>query len=250
MKLAELLRAGLNFRGGKTCAAVVPAAGLSTRMGAEDKLFLDLNGVPVLARTLRVLEQCPSIRRIVVVTREENLTPIARLIHQYGIKKAAEPVTGGATRCESVYRGVFSLPGEITHVAVHDGARPLLSPQLLDRVLSQGMKYGAAVPGIAVKDTIKVTQAEMVKETLPRETLAAIQTPQVFDIDLLKAGLKKAMEGGQKQVTDDASAVEALGMRVTIVPGEERNIKITTPEDVIYAQALLQLEEQKEASHG
>ena len=153
--------------------------------------------------------------------------------------KVRAVVVGGKSRQESVGLGLNALSDKVKLAAVHDGARPLITWQVIDRAVRAANAYGAAAPGIPVKDTIKVVQGGVVKSTPDRSTLSAIQTPQVFDFDLLRGALKKAEKTGA-QVTVDCSAVELMGMSVKIVEGDERNIKVTTPMDLKIAELLLE----------
>lgn len=191
----------------------------------------------MIARTVRAFQECDAVKKIVVVTREDLILPITGLCS--GMSKVKAVVAGGGGRRESVHLGLNALSGEVQLAAVHDGARPLVSWQLIDRVIRAANTYGAAAPAIPVKDTIKVVKGGVVEQTPDRSTLFAVQTPQVFDFDLLRGALKKA-EQEQLQVTDDCSAVEQMGMRVKIVEGDERNLKVTTPLDLKIAQMLLE----------
>ena len=148
-------------------------------------------------------------------------------------------LVGGSSRQESVEIGLGALSSDMKLVAVQDGARPLITWEVIDRTVRAANTYGAAAPAVPVKDTIKVVQGGLVAETPDRSTLQAVQTPQVFDIDLLRGALKKAREDGAA-VTDDCSAVERLSMSVKIVEGDERNIKVTTPIDLKVAEILLE----------
>ena len=148
-------------------------------------------------------------------------------------------VAGGSSRQESVAAGLNALSDKVKLAAIHDGARPLVQWQVIDRVVRAANTYGAAAPAVPVKDTIKVVQGGVVNHTPDRSTLRAVQTPQVFDLDLLRGALQKAREDGA-EVTDDCSAVERLGMSVKIVEGDERNLKVTTPMDLKIAQMLLE----------
>lgn len=206
-------------------------------MGGIDKVMAPLGGEPMIARTVRAFQDCDAVKKIVVVTREDLILPITSLCS--GMDKVKAVVAGGSSRQESVHLGLNALSGEVQLVAVHDGARPLATWQLIDRVIRAANTYGAAAPAIPVKDTIKVVQGGVVKQTPDRATLFAVQTPQVFDFDLLRGALKK-VEQEQLQVTDDCSAVEQMGMRVKIVEGDERNLKVTTPMDLKIAQMLLE----------
>ena len=219
------------------CGAVVPAAGSSSRMG-QDKLLLSLDGTPVVLRTLRALEDCPHIAEIVVVTREDLIVPISGLCRDAGLTKVTKVVRGGQTRTESVLAGLEELSRDIDLAAIHDGARPLVSQALLDEVITRGARSGAAAPAVPVKDTIKVVREGVVERTPDRSVLYAVQTPQVFQRDLITSALQKALAEGAS-LTDDCSAVERLGIGVAVTRGDYCNLKLTTPEDMATAEALL-----------
>ena len=219
------------------CGAVIVAAGNASRMGGIDKVMAPLGGEPMIVKTVRAFEECPAIREIVIVTRQDLLQPIMALCDPF--KKVRAVVVGGADRPESVRNGMNALSDKVRLVAVQDGARPLVSWELIDRTVRAANTYHAAAPGIPVKDTTKIVQGGLVSETPDRSTLRAIQTPQVFDFDLLRGALQQAKLDGAK-ITDDCSAVERLGMKVRIVDGDERNIKVTTPLDLKIAQVLLE----------
>lgn len=221
----------------KKCGAVIVAAGSASRMGGIDKVMAPLGGEPMIVRTVRAFQQSEAIREIVVVTREDLVVPISRLCSDMDKVKAV--VVGGKSRQESVHLGLNALSKEMKLAAVHDGARPLIIGQVIDRAVRAANTYGAAAPAVPVKDTIKVVQGGVVDSTPDRATLQAVQTPQVFDFDMLRGALKKA-EDDKAQVTDDCSAVERIGMKVKIVEGDERNIKVTTPMDLKIAEMLLE----------
>ena len=221
----------------KYCGAVIVAAGSASRMGGIDKVMAPLQGEPMVLRTVREFQNCDAIREIVVVTRSDLILPIMSLVQ--GLDKVKAVVAGGESRQESVNLGLNALSSKVKLVAVHDGARPLITWQVIDRVIRAANSYGAAAPAIPVKDTIKTVRGGIVKETPDRKLLYAVQTPQVFDLDLLRGALKKAKEDGA-EVTDDCSAVERLGMSVKIVEGDERNLKVTTPFDLAVAKMLLE----------
>jgi 2-C-methyl-D-erythritol 4-phosphate cytidylyltransferase len=221
----------------KYCGAVIVAAGSASRMGGINKITADLCGEAVIRRAVRAFQECDAIREIVVVTRSDLLVPVMDLCHEF--TKLQAVIVGGQTREESVLMGFGALSDKVKLVAVHDGARPLVTWQLIDRVVRAAGAYGAAAPGIPVKDTMKLVEGGLVKQTPDRRLLQAIQTPQVFDRDLLRGALQKAIKDGAK-ITDDCSAVERLNMCVKIVEGDERNIKITTPLDLRIAQMILE----------
>ena len=237
MDISNLTRVGRKALKLKYCGAVIVAAGTASRMGGIDKVMAPLDGEPMIARTVRAFQESDVISEIVIVTREDLIMPISELTRDMDKVKAV--VTGGKSRQESVELGMNALSKEVKLAAVQDGARPLITWQVIDRVVRAANTFGGAVPGIPVKDTIKVENGGLVKETPDRKTLRAIQTPQVFDFDLLRGALKKAKEDGA-EVTDDCSAVERLGMKVKIVEGDERNIKVTTPMDLKIAELLLE----------
>lgn len=224
----------------KTCGAVIVAAGSASRMGGIDKVMAPLGGEPMIKRTVRAFQECDAVKYIVIVTREDLILPINSLCREFS--KVMEVVAGGKTRQESVERGVNVLDQRVELVAIHDGARPLITWQLIDRCIRAANTYGTAAPAIPVKDTIKTVEGGIVVNTPERAKLRAVQTPQVFDLDLLHVALVDARENGA-EVTDDCSAVERLGMKVKIVEGDEKNIKVTTPMDLRIARMLL--EEQK-----
>ena len=221
----------------KYCGAVIVAAGTASRMGGVDKVMAELDGEPMILRTVRTFQNCDAIKEIVVVTREDLILPIMQLCA--GFDKVQAVIRGGDSRQESVQLGLNAMSGKVKLVAVQDGARPLITDAVIDRTVRAAHTYGAAAPAIPVKDTIKVVTGGVVKETPDRATLQAVQTPQVFDFDLLRGALKKAKEDGA-EVTDDCSAVELMGMSVKIVEGDERNIKVTTPMDLAIAKLLLE----------
>lgn len=233
-KITKVIRKALPL---KPCGAVIVAAGTASRMGGIDKVMALLNGEPMIVHTVRAFQNCDAISEIVVVTREDLIEPITTLCH--GFDKLRGVMVGGDSRQKSVERGLNALSEKMELVAVQDGARPLITWQVIDRTVRAANTYGAAAPAVPVKDTIKVVQGGIVKETPDRSALQAVQTPQVFDLDLLKGALQKAADANAA-VTDDCSAVERLGMSVKIVEGDERNIKVTTPMDLKIAQLLLE----------
>ena len=191
----------------------------------------------MILRTVRTFQTCDAIKEIVIVTREDLIVPIMGLCKDFDKVRAV--VRGGNSRQESVAMGLGALSNKVKLVAVQDGARPLITHAVIDRTVRAAHTYGAAAPAVPVKDTIKVVTGGVVSSTPDRSTLRAVQTPQVFDLDLLKGALKKAKEDGA-EVTDDCSAVERLGMSVKIVEGDEKNIKITTPMDLAIAKLLME----------
>ena len=237
MDITKLTRPARKLLPLKTCGAVIVAAGSATRMGGIDKVMAPLGGEPMIARTVRAFQNCDAISEIVIVTREDLILTITGLCKD--MPKVTAMVAGGKCRQESVHLGLNALSDKVKLAAVHDGARPLVTWQVIDRVVRAANTYGAAAPAIPVKDTIKVVEGRVVKNTPDRSSLFAVQTPQVFDFDLLRGALRKAELDGAA-VTDDCSAVERMGMAVKIVEGDERNLKVTTPLDLKIAELLLE----------
>lgn len=221
--------------------AVIVAAGSSTRLG-QDKLMLQLGGMPVLARTLRAFQSCAMVDEIVLVTREDRLMELAALRDRYCITKLTQVVKGGDTRAGSSLAGVAAASKKATIIAIHDGARPLVTPELIEAVLRKAEQRQAACPTLPLKDTVKELSGDMLVRTPPRETLAAVQTPQAFHAELIRGALTEAFER-RLAITDDCSAIEAVGLPVASVPGDEENIKITTAMDVILAEEILRRRE-------
>jgi len=221
---------------GDVVGAVVVAAGRSLRLG-QDKLFVELAGRPVLARSLSAFELCPAVSAIVLVLNEANRDAGDRLVRAEGFAKVRAVCLGGVRRQDSVLAGLLAL-GQHDWVAVHDGARPLVTPELIERGLAAARQTGAAIPGVRLKDTVKVVGEDgAVSETPDRSRLRAIQTPQVFRYDLLLEAYRRS----SAEVTDDAALLEALGQAVVVYPGEYDNVKITTSDDLAVAEALLRL---------
>lgn len=219
------------------CGAVIVAAGNASRMGGIDKVMAPLRGEPMIVHTARAFQHSDVIREIVIVTRPDLIGEIMALCADFDKVKAI--VAGGADRPASVENGLNALSGQVKLVAVHDGARPLVAGEVIDRTVRAAHTYTAAAPGVPVKDTVKIVQGGIVQETPDRSTLQAIQTPQVFDVDLLKGALEKAKKE-KAAITDDCSAVERMGVSVRIVEGDEHNIKVTTPMDLKIAELLLE----------
>ena len=237
MKMTDITRPVRKLLPLKTCGAVIVAAGTASRMGGIDKVMAELGGEPMILRTVRAFQECDPISEIVIVTREDLVESITALTAEMDKVKAV--VVGGKSRQESVSKGLNALSDKVKLAAIQDGARPFASWQMIDRVVRAANTHSAAAPAIPVKDTIKVVNGGVVTNTPDRKTLMAVQTPQVFDIALLRGALLKAWEDGA-EVTDDCSAVERMGMSIKIVEGDERNIKITTPMDLKIAKLILE----------
>lgn len=222
--------------------AVIVAAGSSRRMGGENKLLLPLDDAPVLAHTLSAFEKCAAIRDIVLVCREQDILPYSDLARAFGISKLRTVTRGGDSRTASVLAGITAAPEDTGLVAVHDGARPLVSEAVITEAVYAAAEYGAAAPVVPVKDSIKRIEDGSIAADVPRDTLAAVQTPQVFDRALLTRALETAAREN-RTFTDDCAAVEAMGQAVRATHGSYENIKITTPEDILVAEAFLHREE-------
>lgn len=220
------------------CGAVVVAAGSSTRMG-EDKILIPLEEEPVIVHTVRALELAPQITEIVVVTRQDLIVPVAQLCQDYGFEKVRKVVAGGASRLHSVRIGTLELSRDLELIAIHDGARPFVTQDVIEQVIRKAGECGAAAPAVPINDTVKEVRDGLVERTVDRTMLRAVQTPQVFDAGLIRAALQKALDDGA-EVTDDCSVVERLGMRVALTPGDPFNLKLTTPEDLILARGILE----------
>ena len=237
MKVTEITKGMRKVLPLKYCGAVIVAAGTASRMGGIDKVMAPLRGEPLLLHSVREFQNCDAIREIVIVTREDLLMEVMSLCDRFS--KVRGVVVGGADRPASVQAGLNNLSDKVKLVAVHDGARPLITWQVIDRTVRAAHSYGAAAPAIPVKDTVKVVKGGIVSSTPDRNTLQAVQTPQVFDLQLLKGALIKAQKD-KTPITDDCSAVENMGMSVKIVEGDERNLKVTTPMDLKIAELLLE----------
>jgi 2-C-methyl-D-erythritol 4-phosphate cytidylyltransferase len=215
--------------------AVIVAAGSGTRMGGLDKLFTEVAGRPLLAHAVAPFQTCAAVERIVLVLSAENVERGEALAQEQGFVKVCAVVPGGGRRQDSVRLGLEVL-GECEYVAVHDGGRPLVSVELIERGLEAARETGAAVAALPLVDTIKEAGADgLVVRTLDRSRLWAAQTPQVFRRDLLARAHREVAS----DVTDDAAMLEALGVPVKVFPGDRRNIKVTTAEDLEWVRRAL-----------
>jgi 2-C-methyl-D-erythritol 4-phosphate cytidylyltransferase len=223
-------------------AAVIAAAGRSARMGqGTPKVLLSLHQVPVIVRSILSFHHASLVEDIVVVATEASIDRVRELVAKYGLGKVSAVVAGGLKRQQSVALGLQALR-RCDVVLVHDGARPLVTADIIERVVEAAVEHGAAVPAVPVRDTIKRVDGDRVVETLNRDELRAVQTPQGFRYELLVQAHERAREEGFYG-TDDATLVERLGHPVAVVPGSPENLKITTPEDLLLAEALLQWRE-------
>jgi len=222
-------------------AAIIPAAGEGRRMGgAVPKQFLQIGGREILARTLAVFEACVAIDDVwVVVAAEQCALCQSAIVERYGLRKVRGVVAGGTTRQESVWHGLQQVVQAVGLVVVHDGVRPFVTELLLQQTLDHANHFGAAIAAVPLKDTLKrVSAAGTVEATVPREHLWRVQTPQAFQHALLRRAFQHAWQQGL-QATDEAGLVEALGNAVRIVPSYEHNVKITTPDDLVFCEMFL-----------
>ncbi len=219
------------------CTAVIVAAGSSARMGF-DKLMAPLCGVPVIVHTLRAFENCERVDEIIVVTQSDKIVDIAGLCKVHGISKATKILVGGETRVHSSLAGVSEADKRAKVIAIHDGARPLVTPEIISAAVHEAVLKRAAAPAIPVRDTIKSAENGVVTATPDRASLFAVQTPQIFDADIIKAALTDAVVKGLA-VTDDCAAAEAMGIKIRLTGGSDENIKITTPVDLLTAEGIL-----------
>jgi len=219
-------------------SAIIVAAGSSQRMGF-DKILADLGGWPVIKRTIDAFENCPDIDEIIVITNDERLKAIERLEHEECYLKLTHLIHGGTERHESVWNGLQDLNPLSQYVAVHDGARPLITPAQISRCIAAAKQYGAAASAHPITDTVKrADAAQKVSSHVERDGLWAMETPQVFEVALLKQAYQKIRAAGQA-VTDEVSAIEQLGHPIQLVPNDTPNPKITFPEDLETAARLL-----------
>ncbi len=220
------------------CAAVIVAAGSSQRMG-NDKIFAALGGLPVLVRSIRAFEEAELVDEIVVVTREEMLGHTADLVDKYAFGKVKKVVIGGKTRVESCLAGVSEVSFRAGLIAIHDGARPLVSQRVIRETVRAAAQYHAAVPVVRSVDTLKLLDENgVISGTADREKIFRVQTPQVFRSELIKGALTEAMRRGLV-LTDDCAAMELMGIRTHTVEGDEDNLKLTTPRDMVLAEAII-----------
>ncbi|MBV7508784.1 2-C-methyl-D-erythritol 4-phosphate cytidylyltransferase [Bacillus sp. sid0103] len=221
-----------------TYQVILPAAGQGKRMGAgKNKLLLELNGIPVLIHTLRVFEQDEACSNIIVAIHPQDEAEFKALFTKYNVAKAIRLVPGGKERQDSIYNALRTVETDGV-ILVHDAARPFISQEHINSLTKMAEETGAAILGVPVKDTIKKVIDGVVVETVERSSLWAVQTPQAFRISLLTEAYERA-EKDYFLGTDDASLVERLGHPVTVVEGDYDNIKLTTPEDLYFAKAIL-----------
>lgn len=218
--------------------AVIVAAGNSRRMGyGLNKQFILIGGVPTLAHTLRQFDRAKSVTDTIVVCRSDDILNVRGILDDFGIEKVSAIIPGGATRQESVYAGIKAA-SHADIIAIHDGARPFVSPSKIDLTVAEAQKTGAAALGVPLKDTVKITDGNgTIVSTPERSALALIQTPQTFRADVIRQAYENAEKTGFIG-TDDCSLVENIGGAIRIIDGDYTNIKVTTPDDLPIAQAI------------
>ncbi|MBE6576377.1 MAG: 2-C-methyl-D-erythritol 4-phosphate cytidylyltransferase [Ruminococcaceae bacterium] len=240
--IADLLRSAAGIETHRFTSAIIVAAGASRRMeGAGSKQMMELEGMPVIARTLRTFNDSPHIDEIIVVAREDELDIYPRLCELYGFTKIAAVVKGGETRAESVMRGFRKISDKAKYVAIHDGARCLLTEEMLTAVWQKAHRHGAAIAATRAIDTIKLADDKgFVAETQDRNLIWQAQTPQIFAVNVYTAALYTAKENGTlDSATDDSSLVEAIRHPVKLVECGRDNLKITTPDDLVRVSGIL-----------
>ena len=228
---------------------MVAAAGGSTRMG-QPKQHIKLGNRPVLIHTLMALQQVEAVDEILLIARQEDIDTFMAQAKEAGVSKLRTAVAGGNTRQQSVQNGLAALPPEADIVGIHDGARPLIDPDTIAAVIDAAVEYGGAAVAVPVKDTLKRTDADgIIIDTPDRANLWRVQTPQVFDRAALCAAMDAAMAAG-KDYTDDCQLMEAAGHKVKLVKGLDTNLKLTTPEDIALAKALMKGSDNMRIGHG
>ncbi len=223
----------------KGVCAVIVAAGSGSRMGCSgtSKIMLELLGRPVISYTLRAYEAAESIDSIVVVARREDMMLISDVAREFNISKLKSVVTGGASRSESVENGLAALPQTTGYVAIADGARPLITPDIINDTVEQAQKVGGAAAAVPIRDTLKRVSGGKIIQTVDRSSLYAVQTPQVFDI--IKYRAARAIASAE-EYTDDTKYFEDAGFEVALTEGSASNIKITYSEDIALAESILE----------
>ena len=249
-KTADVIRAVAGKEKYRSTAAVIAAAGDSSRMRGQNKQFAVLDGIPVLARTVKAFEDSECISEIVIVTKNDDIEAVIELCENYKFKKVIAVVPGGENRQESVFKGVLEISDKTDFVAIHDGARCLITPQMIEKVCREAYIYKAATAATLCVDTVKRTEKGkgFISETLDRNNTWLAQTPQVFDANLYRAASFTAKQNGFFG-TDDCSLAEHIGFNsVRLVECGRENIKITNPDDLIFAKAILALRKEKESA--
>ena len=225
-----------------TASAIIVCAGNSTRMKGVNKILLPLGNSNVIGNSLMAFEKCPSVKDIVVVCRECDEEQIRKTAEEIGITKLHAFACGGETRQKSVLNGLRKISADTEMIAIHDGARPLVKPEHIEKTIKDASVFGGATLGVPVKDTIKIVHDGLIDDTPHRPSLYITQTPQIFKRRIYFEGVDFAAEH-ELDFTDDCQLIEAIGTKVYMTVGDYTNIKITTPEDIEIAELLLKREE-------
>lgn len=238
--VADVMRAAQGKTKYKPTSAVIVAAGGSTRMGGIDKQFVDVCGMPVLAHTVKSFEDCPAIGEIVIVTKGESVEKITELCKKHGFSKVKDIVVGGDDRQESVWNGFLKIDDRAEFVAIHDGARCLITPEQIEKIVLEAYRCGAATAATRATDTVKIAEkGAYISDTCDRNKVWLAQTPQVFGTNLYRAAAYTAKEAKFK-ATDDCMLAERIKYNsVALVDCGKYNLKITTPDDIAVVEALL-----------
>lgn len=219
----------------ESVSVIIAAAGSSSRTGGIKKQFMEIEGIPIIVRSVRKFQTLRQVREIIIVTAKQDVGLVKGLCQGFQLEKVKEIVEGGNTRQQSVFNGFEHCDGSCDLLAVHDAARPFVRTEDIERVFKAATRSGAALLGVPVKDTIKIVQNGIVKDTPERPSLYQAQTPQVFSMELYGKWIAEALRMGL-DFTDDCQLAEASGAVVAMVDGSYENIKITTPEDIIIAK--------------
>ncbi len=242
MAVSDVLRK-VSGRGAKVSAVIV-AAGSAKRMKGVDKIMAELGSEPLIVHTIRAFQNVEEVQEIILVVRDDLREKLSELCVKYKLTKVKTICKGGETRAQSVQIGLDQVSNKCGLVAIHDGARPLVTDKIIHDAIRKAAKFGAAAPAVPVKDTIKTVGGGIIESTPDRSKLYAVQTPQVFDVPTYRAALEKAI-GSNKELTDDCSAAESYGINVVITEGSDENIKVTTPTDLVLAEAILKTRKAK-----
>lgn len=217
--------------------AIIATTGKGRRFGNEKKNYIALSGKPVVARTIQAFNDCPLIDNIIVVVSAGDIeTCLAEIVDKYNLEKVTKIIEGGQERQDSVKKGFDAIKSDSTIVLIHDGGRPLVSNKIIEDTVNETIKSGAAITAVPVKDTIKEVAGNKVVKTVPRDSLISVQTPQGFKVEILKEAYEKS---SNNKATDESMIVEEAGFSVSIIEGSYENIKITTPEDLLFAEEII-----------
>lgn len=219
-------------------SVIIVSAGKSTRMGGINKQFLEINNIPVIVRSIKAFDDIDNVCEIIIVTNKDSMNDLNDTLTKYTFSRPIKITEGGETRQQSVFNGFKLVSDECDFVAIHDGARPLVSKNAILAVFEDAKAHKASTLGVPVKDTIKVVNDGFICDTPDRSTLFITQTPQVFEKNLYKNGVEYALKNSM-DFTDDCQLIEAIGTKVFMTVGDYTNIKITTPEDIQLAELFL-----------